>query len=148
MKLVTIFSILHGRESSLRDFQISERLRHLPKIAQLTRGRTDIQIQNHCLHQANVMLRITCFPKPTTGRGAEQPRAMFLLGILRNKPYGPSSSYITASMLTRGSLTTTQKTDRIHNRPPYVLPFPDSSRTNSSSGAHRNFLDQNSFIPK
>lgn len=39
---------------------------------------------------------------------------MFLFGILCNKPYGPSSSYITGPVLTRGSLTTTRKADRSH----------------------------------
>lgn len=73
---------------------------------------------------------------------------MFLSGVLCNKPYGPSGSYITGPELTRGSLTTTQKTDRIHNRPPYVPPFPDSSRPSAYSGAHRSLLDQNNFIPK
>ena len=88
------------------------------------------------------------FPKLAIGVAAVQQKTVFLFGILCNKPYGPSSSYITGPALTRGSLTTTQKTDRIHNRPPYVLPFPDNSRPNAYSGAHRNLLEENSFILK
>lgn len=88
------------------------------------------------------------FPSLTVGLATGQQKTVFLFGILCNKPYGPSSSYITGPMLTRGSLTTTQKTDRIHNRPPYVVPFPDSSHPAAYMGAHRNLLDKNSLIPK